>query len=583
MRVIAAIAAALAAVLAFGSAVDNAFVLWDDPQLIIENPLIRTHSPLIFLMYDPELYVPLTLASFQLQHLFSGFDPVAFHLGNVVLHALNASLVFWFLSLLLANRWAVFFGALLFAVHPLHAEAVAWVSARKELLYATFFLGSLIAYLRSEELALSSPALRSPERSEGRFEGSKSGVRRGFWWLSVFLFTLSALSKPTALVLPFVLLLIDFWREGQVTRKGIAAKIALLWPFFAIALITALIALGGKQEVVASLPLSDVILLAFRSTAFYLQKLFLPLRLSAIYPAPENLTLASAAQLFAVFLVLGLLLVAWFFRRRAPEVLVGVLLFLITLAPSFFAYLKSSDVTLASDRYAYLPSIGILFALASLISRFAREQWMKRAAACASLLVASTFGFLANVQANTWQSTDSLFANVLAKYPTSHVAFNNLGFLLMQQGSLDTARPYIEKAVQLKPNYADALLNLGVILARNEQYEEAEPLFRRALEENPSLIQAQFNLGGIYLRRGKLARAVEHYERTLKLDPNFVPALWLLAQVELQLGRIDAARETHRRLLNLDSSYRGRSVDLDALIEPAREPAAPRDPAPPPR
>lgn len=530
----------LLTIFAYAPALQNGFVDWDDPTLITQNALIRTFSLRGFWSYDPELYIPLTLLHFQIEHALFGFDPFFFHLDSLLLHLVNVALVFTLLKLLLTCPTAAALGALLFAVHPLHVEAVAWASARKELLSACFGLAAIIAYLRSD-----------------------GGTKRSAAIQAFVFLLLSFLSKASGVLLPAVFLSLDAWRGGHFTWRDVRRT----WPFWFLAAIFIVIAFFGKKSTLAFLPPSGVVLLAFRSVLFYLQKFFLPVGLSAIYPAPvAGLHLTDPAQLFAVASVLTLFGGAWVLRRKFPELLVGLGVFLLLIAPSFLAYAKSSEITLAADRYAYLPSVGILFLVVAIAQKLLRAPPLCASVVTVTVVLALFAAGAVRTQARRWQSTHTLFSAVLERYPSSPVALNNVGYQYLAEGRLEEALLLFERAVALNPAYPDALLNLGVVAAKRGDYDTAERAIQRALALDPALVPAHFSLAGLSLIRGHLEDASALYRATLGHDPDYLPALWQLAQVSLRLGKTDDARTAYLHVLDLDPSYRGKLPTLDALL-----------------
>lgn len=526
---------ATVAFLVYGESLGNAFVDWDDVQLIVQNPLIRTFSPRIFFSYDPELYVPLTLLTFQIEHALFGFNALIFHLDSLLLHIANALLVGWFLLILLRNRWAACLGALLFAVHPLHVESVAWVSARKELLWAFFFLLTVIAYELGRE-------------------------DRRWRLMSMLFLTLSLLSKPTALLTPFVLLLLD-WRRGERVSLRSWKR---TWPHFLLAYAAGVIALIGRGEQIGLLNPLQVLLLAFRSTVFYLEKLILPLHLSPLYAPPDPISLGNPAILFSILIVLALLAGTWFPRRYDRTAALGIGIFFLALLPTFLAYQKSGFVTPAADRYAYVPSIGIILTVAALLLH-APGALAKRIIAVVAIATSVTFGVLAYRQSLVWASTESLFTHALREDPGSPIAMNNLATLALERGNIDEAILLSSEAVRLKPLYADAYVTLGAALAKEEKYDRAEEALQRALEINPDHAHATFNLAGVEQMRGNLDRAVELYRRATALQLSHADAFFQRGRVLLKQGKRDEARAAYRSAVELRPQLRGVSREMDAL------------------
>ena len=515
----------------------NDFVHWDDTHLILENPLVRSFSPQIFTTFDPELYIPLTLFTFQVEHALFGFDPFFFHLDNLLLHIVNGLLVFAFLAFLrpsdrtgtsraagdgCAARWCAVFGALLFALHPLHAEAVAWVSARKELLFTAFFLASIIAYILSRRTSAAHP--------------QNTSVRRLWHFLSLLFFLLSLLAKATAITLPIVLLLLDY-REG---RKLSGSLMRGKWAHWMLALLFGLIAIIGQRASTFPLTPFASLLLAARSIVFSLTKLLLPIHLSALYPAPP--VVPNIAFLLPVFLFMLFAVLLWILRRRSREMVFGGAFFLVTLAPGLLSCVKADTVTLTADHYTYLPSVGWVLIIVVFLEWFLRRRGLRIPLLLGMVGVLLLFARLATAESAAWKNTGTLFGRVLREYPDSHIAHNNLGFFLMGQGDLDGALAHFEEAVRLRPEYTDALLNIATVYAKQKRYDAAEANIRRALAINPENALAHFDLGGIHFLRRAWDEAILEYRITLQLSPSFARASSQLAKTYLRKGMEEKAR-----------------------------------------
>jgi len=512
------------------------FVRWDDYELILGNPLVQFFSPKIFWSFDPELYVPLTLLTYQIEYALVGAEPFLFHATNLILHAANAVLIFFLLRKVLQDPLLAAGGALLFAVHPLHAETVSWISARKELLMTLLSIGSLLAALNADE------------------------KERAFSPLGLILFLCALLSKVTAISVPLVLALL-LWHRRRAPRKIIKT----IAPYLGLSVLFGIIALVGRSDPLMLLTPLQTLLLAFRSAAFSLQQFFLPLRFSAIYPAPTDLSVMNPIILLSAAVVMGLMVAAFLFRRRMPLVSIGFAIFIISLAPSFLAYAKSNDVTMSADRYAYLPLIGLVLLVTSLLYELLR----KRSTLALVILIAlsAPLSFKAFAQSHTWQTTETLFLNVLQSYPNSHVALNNLGQSALVQNQTDSAMEYFRKALTQKPNYPDALVNLGAAYGRKNMLLEAEQMLQKALNLDPDHPNGVYNLAGVYMVRGQTAEAIRLYKRAIDLAPFFTPAHWHLARTLHKAGNHQEARIVYQRLLEMDSSYRGRSAELDGLLQ----------------
>ena len=512
------------------------FVRWDDPQLVSENPLVRSFSPKIWVSYDPQLYDPLTMFSYQMEYLIGGGSAGIFHAVNVLLHFLTAYLLYLLLKAFRFGAVAALVGALLWAVHPLHVEAVAWVSGRKELLWAFFFFASLLV------------SMHFP-----------SGDRRR--WLGLPLFLCALLSKVSALTLPVVLLLLEWRDTGRVTARRTAA----LWPFWLLTVVFGIIALFGRGKSAALLPVMDALLLFVRSIAFTLSKVLWPFSLSAIYPA-EPASLLHPASLFGIASVAALF-IACYLLRRYRSVVFGLVFFLLTLAPGLFAYLKSNDITLTSDRYAYVPLAGLIIAVLAYHSLLPHSLLRRRLGTISAVVLVVFWATLSHAQVMTWRDTETLFQHVLASAPDSTVAMNNLGFIRLNAGELDAAEKFVTEALALKPDYPDALVNLATIEAKRGRYDEAETALRHALAIQPENAQAWFNFAGIALVRRDDETAVERYRIVVTIRPTHEQAWWQLSNALLRLGKGSEAADAYRTTLTLNAGYRGKNPELDRLAE----------------
>ena len=514
--------------LVYGRSLGFGFVDWDDKLLIVENPIVHSFTPATikeaFTSYDPELYIPLTLVGYQLDHLFVGLHPFLYHLENLAFHLLNSALVAWFVLLLTGRRWVAAVTALLFAVHPLHTEAVVWASSRKDVQAACFFLLSLIAY-----------------------QLFRAGGEKRLYRYSVLALLLALLSKVIAITLPLILLLLD-WREGRkIDRANLREKL----PFFALSILFGVIALGGKygsDELVA-----EKLLIGSKAVVFYLGKLLLPAGLSVLYPYTEPPSLTNIGLLVPFFLVIAITILAWKSSRKTREILFAWLFFLITVAPTFSNFARGKDllkdIYFASDRYTYLPSIAAFFLAALLLHRLLHKRAQIVQGLIAVLVV--LFSFQAYAQSLTWENSETLFTNVLEHYPNSHLAHNNLGSLRYREGKEEEALQHYLQSLAIRPN-SQASYNLGQLYSAAGQTLEAMQAYRDALKNRPDDVPTLVNLGVLEMRAGDLPRAIGHLKQARDLDPASTFVHYNLGAAYEVQGNIEEAVGSYRRVLELD-------------------------------
>jgi tetratricopeptide (TPR) repeat protein len=523
----------------YGSSLSNEFVDWDDRLLIVENPIVHSLTPATvkqaFTTYDPELYIPLTLVGYQFNHLIAGLSPFIYHFENLLFHLLNAALVVWFILLLTGNRWIAAVTGLLFAVHPLHTEAVAWASSRKDVQATCFFLLTLITYLLY----------------------SRTGDRKMYRY-SVGALLLALLSKVIAITAPFILLLLD-WREGRKIDK---ANLKEKLPFFVVSILFGLVALGGKHgndEMVI-----EKLFVGSKAIVFYMTKLVMPTGFSVLYPFTESISISNTNLLLPVLFIFFLCIVAWYSRLRTREIMFAWLFFLITLIPTFSNFAKGKDVMrdiyFASDRYAYIPSIGILFLIALLLHRMSakRAQLIQTALA----LVVVLFAFQAHAQSLTWQNTESLFTNVLKHYPNSHIAHNNLGSIQFNRKEYRSAYQHYRDSLAIRPN-GMAYYNLGQFFTEMNQMPQAMDAYRSAIEQRPNDLRTLANLGALEVINGEYESAIQHLLQAYSMDASLPTVHYNLGVAYERLGNVEQALVSYRAVLRIDPN----DTEVQEIVE----------------
>lgn len=496
-----------AGIIVFGSTLNHEFVSWDDELLIVDNPNVHEISAEtiknIFTTYDPELYVPLTLMTYQIDDAIGGGSPLVTHVVNRLLHVMNALLVTWLLFVLIQRGWLALGLGLIFLLHPLNTEAAVWASSRKDLLSTFFCLSSLLAWLRYRE----SPTTK-------------------LYFTSLLLFLLALLSKVMVVTLPIIMILIDLLEGKGISRALLKEKI----PFFVASIVFGIIGLFGKTDVLAASTALQKILVAAKAVVFYITKFLAPYGLSAMYPYTEPITLLSPDFLMPLVIVICALGLLWRFSSHSRLVTFGLLFFLVTLVPTFTNFSKGGDFYIASDRYSYIPMIGLLVLVGSFL-RYVMDLpggMRARASRRNSLLLSSCFvlvlfGYLSSAQAAVWKNNMTLYEDILKKYPNARAAHNNLGMELYKSGrfaeaidSFDRASA-IHKDVKTDTNKAAALVGLG-------RFDEAMTVFQNSLTHNPRLTDALYGIGNIYQKKGNLLAAAEQYRKTLDIDPHHISA-----------------------------------------------------------
>jgi tetratricopeptide (TPR) repeat protein len=518
---------------------------FDDSQFLTENHLVANPSwgsvgRFFGEVFHPSTvqgyYLPLAMTSLMFDYAAGGRPDYLrpFHRTSLALHVADTLLVLVLLYALFGDPWVAAAVSLIFGLHPLTVEPIAWVGERKTLLAGLFGLLCLIFYVRYA-------------RGGGRL----------MFAAAVVAYLLALLSKPTSWPLWLVLILMDCWPLGRLSRRTIFEK----WPFYIIAGLSAVITLFSHAET-AGIGASGSMLQAPSRVgylvAFYAGKIVFPSRLSSVYPLPEPFSLTNPVVLAGLLATLGLAAVLIVSLRRTRAPLIGGLIFLALLLPTL-GLVHYSWVS-ASDKYVYLPAIGLLMAGAGLLTQYRRSLGGRPTAiAIQAFLVAvllvvggaatwKTRGYL-----RQWRTTESLGRHMAAMAPQAPQPYSLLAGALADAGRTQEAMDLYRKAIQLDPSYSDAHYNFAILLAAHNRIEDAIEQYQQAVALSPLRAEAHNNLANLLARTGNFAAAVRHYARVLELRPGSPEAYYNLANALLAAGRPDAAIDNYRAALGYGS------------------------------
>jgi tetratricopeptide (TPR) repeat protein len=505
------LAAALITAVCLSPVLKNGLVNWDDEYYVVSNALLRGPD-WIGICTRPVVsnYHPLTVLSLAANYAISGTAPWSYLLFNLLLHLANTVLVFWFAYLLSdKQRWVAFFTALLFGIHPMHVESVAWVSERKDVLYTLFFLLSLIAYWKYLQT----------NRSTG-------------YWVCFLLFACSLLSKPAAIVLPLVLLLLDYWKQRPFTRRVVLEKI----PFFLVSALFAVITF--KLQSVTAMTSLDLypfwVRLFFASYAImvYLAWFFVPHPLSAFHPFPLPGHLGWAIYLSPIF-VLALIVLIWHFRKNRLVVF-GLLFFLLNIL--LVLQLIPIGLTIVSERYTYVPYIGLAFLVTMIVARNVSTKRLIPAAA-GLVVVFSAFGFMSFERTQVWKDSNSLWSDVINRYPDASLPrADRAQFNYSRAITMDPKRatPFFQRVIDdctvIINNGANnarasgkrdrSIYHMrGVAFSGLKQYENALADFNACLSINRDDNEALYQRGTLLVNHyHKYAEALADFDRAIQIN-----------------------------------------------------------------
>lgn len=511
-------------------ALSAGFVNWDDPDYVGENNiLIRNISRLPELLTTPVQgnHHPVTMLSLAINFLISGENAWSYHLFNIIFHLINCILVYRFVLLLSKNNTLVaLVTSLLFGIHPLHVESVAWVSERKDSLYTIFFLlghNSYIKYLDTQ--------------SKKQYQ------------LTILFLILSLLSKPAAVIFPVSLFCIDLLRQRSFSIKLITEKI----PFFILAFIMGLITVLAQKKIGATgeeyFGLGKNILFGFYGIMMYFVKMIVPYKLSAFYPFPPiNESLPPVYLIGPVFTLL-LLVVAYISQKKYRFITFGIAFYLVNLLLVLQVFSVGSAVI--AERYTYVPYIGLFFIAGYLLDRFTKTNIAKAYMILAPVCL--VFCILTFLQAATWKDGATLWDNVIKNQPCSraysaratlfridkeyrkaidyytqaiklnaidHESYNNRANIYMDLNKFDSAYIDYKLSLNAKPDYHVAYDNLGAYFARKSMFDSALVYFNKALEQKPDYKASYSNRGLTYMSLKRYNEAIQDWQRYLQYEPN---------------------------------------------------------------
>lgn len=503
----------LATLTAYWNIQHNSLIGYDDVKYLIENEPVRAGLSLagikwaLTATYDANWF-PVTWLSHMLDMSLFGSNPLGHHLENLLIHIGNALLIFTLLGRLTGSIWRSTLVALLFAVHPLHVESVAWAAERKDVLSTLFFLLTLHAY------------------------SSYTTVGRSRWhYYAALLFTVLGLAtKPMLVSMPLVLLMLDYWPLGRIvspmarsTRQLLLEKL----PFALLALLSCIITYfvqqkGGTINSKTAPLLLEKFLYPLSNYATYLRKLLWPTDLAVMYPyvhPQPTWLLVWAVVLFALFSW-----AAYRGRQRAPYITMGWCWFVITTIPvAGFVHIGAHSV---ADRYTYIPSIGLCIAAAWLLGDLCQpRQYGTVIATTISMFLLGSLIYLTRIQTTYWRDSITLFNHAVTVTRDNWVAHSNLGGELLKYNRNQEALLHLQEAIRINPESHIAQYNLGVVLNKFGKPIAAIRAFSASAIANPAYGQAYFMAGRTSFEIGDRKSAYEILDALRPVDGALAEAL----------------------------------------------------------
>ena len=518
--------------------------IWDDWRHLTKAEL-ASMSGLIRIWLEPGItqrFDPLVDTAFWIENKLWGTAPLGYHLVSITCHVGTALLLVAVLRRLhIKGAWLA---AAIFALHPVCAESVAWISELKNTMSGVFFLGTILAYLRFDEA-------RTPSS----------------YAMAMGLFLGALLSKTTTVVWPIAMIAIMWWKRGALSWKR---DVLPLIPFAGLTLFDGWVALGIERDAVGNamrelqFSLAQRLVIAGHACWFYLGKLLWPVGLCPIYPRWQIDHLRGVDYLYPIG-VLVLLVVSWAQRKRSRAPAAALLFFVGVLSPLLgifsFSYQRYSFV---ADHFQYLASLGVI-TLAAAGGVWLRERWRlvpRFAGIALCVAVLATLAVLTREHSRAFADLGAFARTTLAGNPDSWVARDHLGLVLTSEGKLTEAIDLFNQVLRANPKYGLGHYNLGCALQSQGRIEEAVQQYQQAIEWQPDLVRPRYNLGCILASRGRLAEAIKQYQDALRLEPYASEVRNNLGIALASSGNLDEAIGQFQRAIELRPDFAEAHVNL---------------------
>jgi len=528
---------------------NNLFTDWDDKGYILNNELIKSISwkGLKNIFSTPVMgnYHPLTILVYALEYNFVQFEPWLYHFDSLLAHLLATLLVYWLAFLLAKNRLAAFVTSLLFGIHPMHVEPVAWLAGRKDVLCAMFYFAACVAYLY--------------------FIRSHSNRKIIFYVCTIVLFIGAVLCKPTAVTLPLTLLLIDYYENVTFNKRLFFEKI----PHFVLALIFGIISvkiqawgLTVHKESYSFLAKTDISAYALIT---YLWKAVLPINLRCFYPYPAKIngTLPFIYNIFPL-IIIGTIFLVKKYAANKKTIVFGLLFFTVNIV-LLLQFIPVGDAILA-ERYAYIPYFGLFFIVGHCVSSsftLGIKKAYRYALLMTYVICVVCLGYLSSERCKVWYDAHSLWKDEIKKEPVlAPIAYNNLGFYffekrqtdtdtIQQKNDIDSALHLLNKALRLKPDFVNACEGLGILYSMQGKVDSATYFFKTLIRINP-VSNSWFDYGTVLYASGEKDSAIMAYSNAISLDTNNCNAYLNRDIIYTEQKRCDQAERDFRKIINLN-------------------------------
>ena len=525
-------------VLIYLNAIKNGFVNWDDNNYIHNNPYIKglsiSNLKDIFTKSYFANYHPLTTLTYAIEYSLFKLNPLPYHFFNISLHLINTLLVFLFIKNITKRVEVPLITTLLFAVHPMHVESVAWIAERKDVLYTMFFLLSLIYYIKYQ----------------------KDNKNIKYLIITFILFVASLMSKSAAVTLPLIILLLSYYINKRIIIKDWLYSI----PFFILSLIFGFIAIRTQKDAIGSVNVNEMyniyqrVLLVCFALYFYIIRFIVPYGFSAIHPYPftENMSLPTEYY-FAPILLIVLIFIIFISKKELKSILLfGFVFFIITI--SLIIQLMPFGDAIVSERYTYIPYIGLSFITANIIILLLKKNNR-------ILLIFLSVSYLLFLTISTieqikiWNNSEILWTKSIASNPKSYISYYSRGAARSEVGNYKDAYDDYNTAISINPKYALPYNNRGLIKLKNNDINGAIEDYCKAISLDSKYANAYNNRGHALALSGKMDEAYNDFNKAIQIDSNYVDAYSNRGNVLRLTGKLDEALVDYNKAIQINSNY----------------------------
>jgi len=571
-KIIICLSLAIAALVTFWQVRNHEFINLDDDLYVYENPHVKSgltpeNIKWAIKNLDAGFWMPLTWLTHILDCELYGLNPEGHHFSNLLLHMANTLLLFLVLSRMTSALWRSAFVAMLFAIHPLQIESVAWVTERKGILSGLFWMLTLWSYV---------------------YYAEKPGIKR--YCLVLLFFGLGLLTKPMIVMLPVVLIFLDYWPLKRIRSDSLSWSAyhkllfqpsnthGLLWrnlspvlekiPLLVLSAASISITFFAETKVGAlpsleSFPVIVRLSNALVSYATYLLKLICPIHLSVFYPhqgLPPLWKITGAALLLA-----ALSFAAAKCRKTQPFFIIGWLWFLFALLP-VIGFIQIGDHSMA-DRYFYIPCIGIFIIVSWGSHRTAAKFGLAKAHLfLLAAVVVFLLGVSVQIQLPRWRNSITLFKHALEVTRNNHAAHNNLAHALFHKGDVQGALQHASAAVRIKPNSVEIRYNMGVALASSGKLEEAISHLEWVLQADPDSGMGNYSMALALTQQGKFEQAIPYFLKSLESNGDHAAVHYHLGKIFFKQNRLEKAYHQYKEALRINPNYPEAHNDLGVIL-----------------